>query len=826
MKKLLMFTLLLALCCVLLPAIAESTEPLAVYTNTDIATQDDGGDADRMNVQVMDTEYHGDPVYICGNAPLSGFDFSKQSAAILPETVERFFAEPWYTVNSLPYGVCNVGDFNGGNPATFTLLLDDGSIVPDPLQRYAVEFIAGNEQLKDVVSLYPDESRGQTWQIAVIPEKALGTGEATFRITAETEHYIYQQEKTVRFISYDEEPLFASLKVPVAICGDVGGAVKADQMPQYIANRTMFSGDVSKLNTAFMQYWFQGQDGIRYEDRSTPWTAKPLQLLLLLQGGIYRANIPLWYNNQTASVPVIIYATDFRIRCSAVAEPGSTVTCTAEGAEGRTYTWRLEGKGASIDRKSGTVTISPDTPVGSRFFIMATPDDRGTPAGTNILVYPTGFDGAEVTDLDLGSLTIPWLDGPGWNTDVGSDDSDAWIELSSPNADGSTDSLRIFIRSLSSFVHDEATAKEIYDQYLAGMPEGTAVSEITVDGYPARHLEMTRQTENGISRVRSVVFTRDLNLLALDIAHTSADGAPIPDEAWAEQVLSRIRYNADKAVTWEDAQISVTADSGAEPVVTAGKKLQLKAVFRGQEKIVGQLGADPKFTWTLSGPDGAATLTPDGLLTAAKKLDAPVSVLVTAASVDLGPELSATAEVLVLPPAKKIEADTKEVFLYAGTEQAVTVKPVLTPDSIPPRGITWSLKDQGVAALTPGEDGAAVFRPLSAGKTTATVTEPGGKKADVKVTVTDPVTDVELTVSGKPKAGGTVTVKAATLPKSAGNKDVEWSLDVGEDIATVKKGAVKIQKGVPAGTVITVTCTAAGAPEPVVKTVQIVVEDK
>lgn len=101
------------------------------------------------------------------------------------------------------------------------------------------------------------------------------------------------------------------------------------------------------------------------------------------------------------------------------------------------------------------------------------------------------------------------------------------------------------------------------------------------------------------------------------------------------------------------------------------------------------------------------------------------------------------------------------------------------------------------------------------------MTEPGGKKFTLKLNVTEPVTDIELSVNGKPKPGGTVTVKYTLLPKTAGKKDVEWSLDVGEEIATVSKGKVKISKDAAPGTVITVTCTATGAPEPVVRTIQI-----
>lgn len=802
-------------------------------TLTVTAAPDDGGKPVTVKVLVtnLDPDYHGEPVWLFGTDPLSDFDFSKPAAS-LSTGVERLFSEPWYTVNSLPEYISNASNEEGINPCKLSLLPDNDSEGLDSIQRYAVEFISGDERLKNVISIRADKYKEETWLISVIPENALTAGEATFRITAETEQCICRQEKTIRFLSYEDDPLFASIKEPVVICGDVGGAIDGTKLTQYIAGRIMLSGDTSGFDNEKLEYLldalFYWQDGIRYEYIPT-WDTD-YKLLVLEKSGVYETMIPLFYNNLDLVLPVTIYATDFRVKCSAVAEPGSTVICTAEGAEGRTYTWSLEGTGASIDAQSGTVTINADTPVGSRFVITATPDDGGTPSAANILVYPTGFDGADVTDLDVGAFTFPMLTGHGWNSDLDATDSDLRIELSSPNADGSIDTQSILIRSLSSFVHDEATASEIYVQFLDNLPEDVAVSEIFIDGYPARHLEMTRQAENGISHVRGIVFARDLRLIAVEIAHVSTDGADIPDKAWAEQILERISYNADAAVTWEDAQICVTSANGMTPVVTAGKKLQLQAAFRGQQKIVSLIETNPQFTWTLSDPDnaetGAASISPDGLLSAAKKLDAPVSVLVTASSSDLGPELSASVEVLVLPPVKKIEAETKEVFLYAGTDQAVTVKPVLTPDSIPPRGITWSLKDQGVAELISGEDGTAVFRPLSAGKTTATVTEPGGKKADVKVIVTDPVTDMELTVSGKPKAGSSVTVKAAILPNSAGNKDMEWSLDVGEEIATIKKGVVKIMKGVPEGTVITVACTAAGAPEPVTKTVRIVVEGK
>ena len=67
-----------------------------------------------------------------------------------------------------------------------------------------------------------------------------------------------------------------------------------------------------------------------------------------------------------------------------------------------------------------------------------------------------------------------------------------------------------------------------------------------------------------------------------------------------------------------------------------------------------------------------------------------------------------------------------------------------------------------------------------------------------------------------------MTVTAAMSPKKAGNKAVEWSLNVGEDIATISaKGQIKISKTAAEGTVITATCRALGAAEPVTATVDI-----
>ena len=139
------------------------------------------------------------------------------------------------------------------------------------------------------------------------------------------------------------------------------------------------------------------------------------------------------------------------------------------------------------------------------------------------------------------------------------------------------------------------------------------------------------------------------------------------------------------------------------------------------------------------------------------------------------------------------------------------------PVTVPPVGLIWTPAKKDIVEITPVEDGVVSIKPLKAGKTDIAVKEPGGKNAKLTVNVVAPVESVELKVNGKPKAGGKVTVAATLAPKNVGNKAVQWSLDVGEDIATInEKGQVTIGKEVASGTKITVTCTALGAPGPVV----------
>ena len=70
-----------------------------------------------------------------------------------------------------------------------------------------------------------------------------------------------------------------------------------------------------------------------------------------------------------------------------------------------------------------------------------------------------------------------------------------------------------------------------------------------------------------------------------------------------------------------------------------------------------------------------------------------------------------------------------------------------------------------------------------------------------------------------------MTFRAVPEPKYNIDSRFEWSLDVGEEVAVIgKDGVLTVSKNAQPGTVITVTCKALGAPEPLIAQKQVTVE--
>jgi hypothetical protein len=273
------------------------------------------------------------------------------------------------------------------------------------------------------------------------------------------------------------------------------------------------------------------------------------------------------------------------------------------------------------------------------------------------------------------------------------------------------------------------------------------------------------------------------------------------------------------------AGMAVSSKDGSDRI-TAGKNLQMQADFEHPE-LINSKEKNNGITWSVVNAetgeeDPAATITDKGQLKIDKNLGAPVTLEVKATSVVFKTEASCT--ITAVPVVTGISVEPAELFFYVGSEPSQNARAILVPETMPLTGITWTPAGRDMVEITPVKDGTVSIRPLKAGKTTVNVAEPSGKKTKLNISIVAPVESLELSVKGNAKPGGTVTVNAALEPQNAGNKKVEWSLDVGEDVATItEKGQIKISKEAAPGTKITVTCKAPGAPEPVIATEEIVI---
>lgn len=292
------------------------------------------------------------------------------------------------------------------------------------------------------------------------------------------------------------------------------------------------------------------------------------------------------------------------------------------------------------------------------------------------------------------------------------------------------------------------------------------------------------------------------------------------------EYIALVRYEDNHVITAEQVAVRIETEKN-ERIMTAGGKLRFKVqpvnpdVYK-EYPYPENIYMDLKVVDSQTGMESSAVTASGNTLVAAKGITEPVKVRVIATVQPFG--ATDVVEITVIPPVQTVKAEPGSLILYTGDPEAVMVQAHVDPDVIPADCLVWGTSNEKVASVTEKGDGTAEVRAVGAGNATVVVSA-GGKTAKIKVTVMDPVASVELSVKGIANPGKTVNVSAALLPQTARNKKVSWKVDVDESIASIDaKGRLKIAKEAAPGTVITVTCTAEGAPEPVTATVKVTVE--
>ena len=748
-----------------------------------------------------------------------------------------------------------------------------------------IDFVSGDERLKDAFVIeqvsYDGEKSYPNYQINL--QQVTEPGQAVFHVSCASEHYRYEKDITLRVISWDEYPLFSVTKNsdPVTVTTAPGGVVSAGMLKAPFSFE-IHAGEVAKKlsgNGETVQepftddiYEFYNVDTEEYcyvrtyyDDKGYPPEPEEGSKIDVLysdrtgeaiswrfnQAGTYWSSFFLYTNSNAGfdAETAVIRVLPYTLTGPEAIAPGDSAEYTVTDLKpdsGRTFTLTLEGEGVTLTEDSAgsgvcTVSAAKDAETGTSFTLTATPSDGGAPA----VLKGTVNDGV-IAGIPLETRRIQM--GAGFSTPVFATRTGEYesgyinnifnqmisrpVNRNVPYWPGLT-----ALVGGASFSRDREDAENNLRKMTAKFREGEEVTDlaeeiIDVKGEPAI-LSTGVIKMNGRENPFGLLFTVQNNTflrLILGVYEGTGDAeGEMPKVTMSDmkRLAEKIDYDPlDALLTREDGAITVSAKKG-ETVITGGKKVQLAVSFANPDRV-NKKEKNDTVEWSvidLETGEAPADISIDkkGNLSAKKDLAAVRKLQVKAVSTTFFTE--GTYEITAIPAVKKLTTDPAELFFYVGTDETRTVKAVLEPETVPPTGITWTPAKAGLLEIEAAEDGTARIRPLAGGKTTVTVKEPGGKNAKLNVSVVEPITEVVLTVKGKAQPGKAVTVTAALAPKNAGNKNLEWSLDVDESIASVDaKGKVTVSKTAPAGTVITVTCRALGAPEPVSATLEMTVE--
>ena len=442
--------------------------------------------------------------------------------------------------------------------------------------------------------------------------------------------------------------------------------------------------------------------------------------------------------------------------------------------------------------------------------------------------------GAGFTEIGKDGFYIPMPTGEGWQGGEAWGMRGLFAEATRTDAAGRRLTVQGYSQELSDFVQTANDANRYYDSLRFENERNVVMSNVVIGGYTARLATFSYDQQDGTFAAHGgiLLYAREMRLLQVRIYSESETGleetTPVVRMEDLERVAGMVRFAAEEApIRHSDVELTISID-GNVPVVPAGGTLQLNAIF-GNASIVNSGAGNNGVNWEVvdSGTGlnaTAATISDKGTLTADKNVQWASEVVVRVSSTTY--DTSAIRKILVTPAAAELSISPTELTFYAGENRTETLRIAIAPEIVPPIGLTWSMSKNDLAEITDNGNGTATVRPLMPGKGTLTVREPGGKAASVKITVLRPVEALALTQKGTPRPGGTVAFSVKLSPYNAGNRKVEWSVNVDESIASINnRGRLRIQKEAPVGTVIRVTCTAVGAPTPVSATAEVTVSE-
>ena len=231
--------------------------------------------------------------------------------------------------------------------------------------------------------------------------------------------------------------------------------------------------------------------------------------------------------------------------------------------------------------------------------------------------------------------------------------------------------------------------------------------------------------------------------------------------------------------------VTSIALSMSEATVDKGYRISLAA------DVLPADATNKKLTWT-SSDKKIATVDSRGRVTGRK-----AGTCIVTATAKSG--VAVSCQITVTQPVTKVSIPKSSISIDRGL--TFNLDASIRPDDATVKTLTYSSSDSSVASV----DANGVVTALRAGKATVTATAASGRKDSIRVTVTQPVTSIALSMSeATVDKGYRISLAADVLPADATNKKLTWTSS-DKKIATVdSRGRVTGRK---AGTCI-VTATA------------------
>ena len=264
--------------------------------------------------------------------------------------------------------------------------------------------------------------------------------------------------------------------------------------------------------------------------------------------------------------------------------------------------------------------------------------------------------------------------------------------------------------------------------------------------------------------------------------------------------------------------------------VASGKTLQIYAEL-AEEKLVKAMNANAKkvywvladtavmaLTGQLTPPDeSVATISSSGVL---KGGNVDKITAVTVVALNQTSENVTWSTFLVFPAQKSLTLSEQKADLYVGESAPMTLVVTAEPEESLAFGagytnIVWSVDKPDLLELKDSGAGAVTLTALAPGKATVTVKDTvSGKSAKAVFTLLTPVTAVEIDGPDTLAPGKGAQYKAVLTPEKPSSKKVTWTLEAGEEYATLsKEGKLTVKKDAPEGTEIVISCRAEGSSE-------------